>query len=139
MCMQPATVRPTGSTRWPNSPLNRPFRCKFSIEMHLGPLTTGHISGMSPSQTSANSSRQPTAPDVVADYVAAEYLWLEVQATGKRAEKAAEISAAREYVRAIDAYLVTLRASGRRVPYRLDDVSQTLRDSYGDAPVPQVA
>lgn len=79
------------------------------------------------------------APDVVADYVAAEYTWLEVLAAGLRAERANEIAAAREYARAIDAYLVTLKASGRRVPYHLDDVSQTLHLAYGHTPMPQVA
>jgi hypothetical protein len=82
---------------------------------------------------------RPDVPDVVAEYVAAEFLWLEVVATGKRAEKAAEISAAREYVRAIDAYLVTLKAAGRRIPYHLDDVSQSLHETYGVGSVPQVA
>jgi hypothetical protein len=79
------------------------------------------------------------AQDVVSDYVAAEYTWLEVLAVGLRAERANEVAAAREYARAIDAYLVTLKASGRRVPYHLDDVSQTLHLAYGHAPMPRVA
>jgi hypothetical protein len=101
----------------------------------------GHVIGMRTSETSADHSTQPRAdaPDVVADYIAAEFMWLEVLATGKRAEKVAEISAAREYVRAIDAYLSTIKASGRRIPYHLDDVSQNLHATYGDAPLPQVA
>jgi hypothetical protein len=76
-------------------------------------------------------------PDVVVEYVAAEYLWREASAAGSKLETRDQIAAAREYVRAIDAYVATLRAWGRQIPYRLDEVADTLRAAYGEAPKPQ--
>jgi hypothetical protein len=67
-------------------------------------------------------------PDVVADYVAAEYLWRE--AHGSTAAGVNRDAVACEYVRAIDAYVTTLKACGRRIPYRLDEVATALRATW---------
>jgi hypothetical protein len=45
----------------------------------------------------------------------------------------------REYVRAMDAYLAVLRAGGRPIPYRLDEMADTMRMSCGDVAPPRVA
>jgi hypothetical protein len=73
--------------------------------------------------------------DLVREYVATQCLWREISAPGSTAAMVDRMHAAREYVRAIDAYLVTLKACGRRIPYRLDVVADALRAEYGEAPL----
>jgi hypothetical protein len=71
-------------------------------------------------------------PDNVQQFVAAQGAWHDACAGAPAAPSRAD--AAREYLRAIDAYLVDLRAQGRQIPHRLDEVAATLRAVYGDRP-----
>jgi hypothetical protein len=76
--------------------------------------------------------------DVVREYIAAEAGWQEV-ADGPSIDQAADV-AAREYVRAIDAYVGVLRANGRQIPHRMDQLAEILRLAYPDPPpLPKVA
>jgi hypothetical protein len=73
------------------------------------------------------------ASDVVADYIEAEANW---HAAMSNLSNLAgdEVDAARDYIRAIDAYVAVLRATGRQIPHHMDEVAETLRHEYGEPP-----
>jgi hypothetical protein len=74
--------------------------------------------------------------DVVGDYVTAEYAWLQMTAHGSNPDSASEAATACEYVRAIEAYVVTLRACGRQIPHRMDETAATIRALYQPMALP---
>lgn len=80
----------------------------------------------------AASASVDTTYRVVDDYIAAEAGWREAT-TDPMVLAADQVEAARQYVQAIDAYVLKLRASGRQVPHHIDEVAATLRATYGDA------
>jgi hypothetical protein len=105
-------------------------------------LPHGYITTMIPMLATAGTSgtSKPTPPvqpasadrpDIAGECVTAEHLWH--QACGSTSSDLTKAAAARDYVRAIDAYVVTLKASGRQVPCRLDEVASSLRGIYGEA------
>jgi len=107
--------------------------------MTLEDLPHGYITTMIPMLATPDTSvamlpvqrSGSDLPDVVGEYVAAEYLWH--QACESASSHTYKAAAARDYVQAIEAYVVTLKASGRRIPYRLDEVAASLRATYGAA------
>jgi hypothetical protein len=71
--------------------------------------------------------------DVVAEYVAASRAWHEAS-VNPAIHPGSQVAAARRYVRAIDAYISALRATGQWVPHRLEEVAAALRAKYGQGP-----
>jgi len=76
--------------------------------------------------------------DVVGDYVTAECAWLQMTAHGSNPDTASEADAACEYIRAIDAYVATLRTCGRQIPHRMDETAATLRALYQPMAAPRL-
>jgi hypothetical protein len=108
-------------------------------QMPVEALPHGYITTMIPMLATPDTPA-PTLPvqysganrsDVIGEYVAAEHLWH--QACASTSSDKTKAAAAHDYVRAIDAYVVTLTTSGRQVPYRLDEISASLRATYGAA------
>lgn len=73
------------------------------------------------------------------DYIAARHHWRKLSAADCGTQIADQVAAAREYVRAIDAYVAGLHHAGQPIPHHLDTLAATLRANYGDAPLPQHA
>jgi transglutaminase-like putative cysteine protease len=69
-------------------------------------------------------------------YVAARQRWRELSAAECGAEIAEQVAAAREYVRAIDAYIAGMRHAGQPIPRHLEVLAAALRANYGDQPAP---
>lgn len=75
----------------------------------------------------------PETLDDSAACTAAEAGWREAS-RNIEIHAGAQVAAAHQYVRSIDAYIAVLNAAGRPVPHRLDDMAHTLRVSYGEPP-----
>jgi hypothetical protein len=75
--------------------------------------------------------------DVVGDYVDAEHWWRSADRT--KPAPVDHVIEAREYLRCIDAYVAALDAAGQDIPYRLNDVAESVRSMYEERPILRVA